>query len=133
MRGASGSSGARNFFVFPRYGSGILHAPQASQHFCDGQLWLKCRLLCEHISVWYPGSGCLHQTCVLLDIARSIGVHYTGMLVMRASHSEDIMPICYPCTGLRSPVRLSKVCESTVICILLWIYRASFNLQCLHG
>ena len=26
MRGASGSSGARNFFVLPRYGSGILHA-----------------------------------------------------------------------------------------------------------
>ena len=63
MRGASEARGARNFFVFPRYGSGILHALTGNLNiFCDGQLWLKCRLLCEHISVWYPGSGRLHQT-----------------------------------------------------------------------
>ena len=49
------------------------------------------------------------------------------------SDSEGIVPICYPCTGLRTPVRLSKICESAVICILLWIYGASFNLQRVHG
>lgn len=51
MKGASGSSGARNFFVLARYGVGILRqAPQPlTFHYCWVNLLLACRwiLSCE--------------------------------------------------------------------------------------
>ena len=133
MRGASGSSGARNFFVFPRYGSGILHAPQASLLSCDAQLHPKLEnILWAHKFVvyrlWVPACNMqnagfrLKHRCVLYRDAGNACLYF-----------KESMPICRQCRGLRSPVRLSEVCESAVIRILLWIYRASFNLQHVRG